>query len=57
VLVTDEAAAMERQGHHPLMVEGHADNIKITRPEDLMLAEFYLKQQNNQTLNGLDDGE
>ena len=57
VLVTDEAAAMERQGYHPLMVEGHADNIKITRPEDLMLAEFYLKQQNSQTSSGLDDGE
>ncbi len=56
VLVTDEAAAMERKGHHPLMVEGHADNIKITRPEDLMLAEFYLKQQNEKSLNGLDDG-
>lgn len=41
-LVTDEAAAMELAGHAPLLVEGHADNIKITHPEDLILAEFYL---------------
>lgn len=43
--VTDEASAMEHAGHRPLMVEGHADNCKITRPEDLPLAELYLKQQ------------
>ena len=28
-----------------MLVEGHADNIKITRPEDLALAEYYLQQQ------------
>ena len=44
-LVTDEASAMELAGHKPLLVEGHSDNIKITRPEDLALAEYYLKQQ------------
>lgn len=44
-LVTDESSAMEWAGYHPLLVKGHADNIKITQPEDLMLAEFYLKQQ------------
>ncbi len=43
--VTDEASALEHAGHHPLMVEGHADNIKITRPEDLQLAEFFLQHQ------------
>ncbi len=43
--VTDEASAMEHAGDQPLMVEGHADNIKITRPEDLQLAELYLRQQ------------
>jgi len=43
--VTDEASAVEHAGHRPLMVEGHADNIKITRPEDLPLAEFFLQQQ------------
>lgn len=44
-LVTDDASAMELAGFKPLMVEGSQDNIKITRPEDLPLAEFYLKQQ------------
>lgn len=44
-LVTDDAAAMERLGHAPRLVEGHADNIKITRAEDLPLARFYLEQQ------------
>lgn len=45
LLVTDESSAMELSGRRPLLVEGHADNIKITRPEDLLLAEFYLQQQ------------
>lgn len=44
-LVTDEAAAMEHAGHRPKMVEGHGDNIKITRPGDLPLAELFLQQQ------------
>ncbi len=43
--ITDEASALERLGYSPLLVEGHADNIKITRPEDLSLAEFYLKNE------------
>lgn len=41
-LVTDEAEAMELAGYSPLMVEGHPDNIKITRPEDLAIAEFFI---------------
>jgi 2-C-methyl-D-erythritol 4-phosphate cytidylyltransferase len=40
--VTDEAQAMERIGDRPLMVEGHADNLKITTPSDLQLAEHFL---------------
>jgi len=44
-LVTDDAAAVELLGLEPRLVEGHADNIKITRPEDLPLADFYLRQQ------------
>jgi len=43
--VTDEAAAVELAGHRPLLVEGHADNLKITRPEDLALAAFFLSMQ------------
>lgn len=44
-LVTDEASAVEALGLTPLMVAASADNIKITRPEDLALAQFYLQQQ------------
>lgn len=44
-LVTDEASAMELIGETPSIVEGRTDNIKITRPEDLALANFYLEQQ------------
>ena len=43
--ITDEASAMELAGFQPLMVEGRADNIKVTRPEDLALAALYLAQQ------------
>jgi 2-C-methyl-D-erythritol 4-phosphate cytidylyltransferase len=43
--ITDEASAMEAAGYTPVMVEGHPDNIKITRPEDLVLAQMYLEQQ------------
>ena len=44
-LITDEASAMERAGFTVKMVEGRADNIKVTRPEDLSLAELFLQQQ------------
>lgn len=40
--ITDEASAMEFAGYHPQLVAGRSDNLKITRPEDLALAEFYL---------------
>ena len=43
--VTDEASALEWAGFRPKIVEGRSDNIKITRPEDLPLAIFYLEQQ------------
>ena len=33
--VTDEASALEWAGQAPKLVEGRADNLKITRPEDL----------------------
>lgn len=45
VPVTDEASAVEWAGHRPRMVEGSADNVKITRPEDLALAALYLGHQ------------
>jgi 2-C-methyl-D-erythritol 4-phosphate cytidylyltransferase len=36
---------MELAGYNPLLVEGARDNIKITHPEDLALAEWYLERQ------------
>lgn len=42
---TDEAAAVETLGHSPRIVEGRADNIKITGPDDLRMAEAILHQQ------------
>lgn len=35
VAVTDEASAMEWTGQAPRLIEGRADNLKVTRPEDL----------------------
>ncbi len=36
--VTDEASAIEALGHAPLLVPGHADNFKLTWPEDFARA-------------------
>jgi len=44
VAVTDEASAMEWAGQPVLLSPGRADNLKITQPEDLALARFYLEQ-------------
>lgn len=43
--VTDEASAMEQAGYRPRLVRGRESNIKVTYPEDLRLAEFWLAQQ------------
>lgn len=43
--ITDEASAMELAGWQPRIVAGRTDNIKITVPEDLALAEFILARQ------------
>ena len=42
VQITDEASSMEYAGFRPHLVAGRSDNLKVTRPEDLALAEFYL---------------
>ncbi|MFC3123295.1 2-C-methyl-D-erythritol 4-phosphate cytidylyltransferase [Agaribacter flavus] len=42
--ITDEASAMEAMGTEVLLVEGHPMNFKVTKPEDLQLAEYYLAQ-------------
>ncbi len=41
-MITDESSAMEIAGFEPLLVEGRSDNIKITHPSDLSLAEVIL---------------
>lgn len=42
VNITDEASAMEAQGHNVALVTGNPANIKITHPDDMPLAAFYL---------------
>ncbi|MFA0567241.1 2-C-methyl-D-erythritol 4-phosphate cytidylyltransferase [Vibrio gallaecicus] len=44
VEITDEASALEWKGLSPALVIGCSDNFKITQPEDLALAEFYLSK-------------
>jgi len=41
----DEAAAMEAAGYKPLLLRGRESNLKVTYPEDLPLAEFWLSRQ------------
>lgn len=50
VEITDEASAMELEGARPRLVPGHHDNIKITLPEDLALAETCLRMQEREGL-------
>jgi 2-C-methyl-D-erythritol 4-phosphate cytidylyltransferase len=45
IIVTDESQALELRGEKPLLVEGARDNLKITYPEDLQLAEAFLRLQ------------
>ena len=40
--VTDEASAIEQSGYFPCIVEGRPDNIKVTVPADLAMADFVL---------------
>jgi 2-C-methyl-D-erythritol 4-phosphate cytidylyltransferase len=40
--VTDESSSMEYVGLHPLLVEGSAQNFKVTYPQDFALAESVL---------------
>jgi 2-C-methyl-D-erythritol 4-phosphate cytidylyltransferase len=43
--VTDEASAVECLGLRPRLVRGHADNIKVTNPEDEALAAAILRNK------------
>ncbi|WP_299490529.1 2-C-methyl-D-erythritol 4-phosphate cytidylyltransferase [uncultured Shewanella sp.] len=42
IAITDEASAMEWAGISPGIIEGRADNIKVTHPDDLALASLFL---------------
>jgi 2-C-methyl-D-erythritol 4-phosphate cytidylyltransferase len=41
--LTDDASVAERSGHVISLFEGSYENIKITTPEDLIIAEALLK--------------
>ncbi|WP_444994197.1 2-C-methyl-D-erythritol 4-phosphate cytidylyltransferase [Aliikangiella sp. IMCC44359] len=45
-LITDEASALVASGYQVNAVTGRSDNIKITHPDDLTFAEFYLSREN-----------
>ena len=44
-MVTDEAAALEQMGLKPKLVAGSRENIKVTWPEDLAMAESILARR------------
>lgn len=46
--VTDEAGAMELAGHRPRLVQGREANLKVTYPDDLAIAEFWLSRQEHE---------
>ena len=45
IVATDEAMAVERLGCRPRLVEGREDNLKVTTPADLALAEVLLARR------------
>lgn len=45
--VTDDASIVELLGHKVVVALGRYENIKVTTPEDLILAENLLLQENN----------
>jgi len=44
LVFTDESSLMEFQGFYPYMIPGDKTNIKITYPDDLLLAKSFLKE-------------
>ena len=42
--ITDDASAVEQLGLQPALVTGDSRNIKLTRPDDAALAEYFLQQ-------------
>ncbi|WP_181901686.1 2-C-methyl-D-erythritol 4-phosphate cytidylyltransferase [Thalassotalea euphylliae] len=48
VNITDESSAIEAAGLPSMLVNGSPNNLKITQPEDLVLAEFLLMNEQRQ---------
>ncbi len=48
---TDDAQLVERLGHQVTLVQGSAENLKITFPEDLLLAEAILARKSKNVAN------
>ncbi len=46
-LFTDDASVVENMGHPVCLVEGNRENIKITTPFDLLIADAYFQQKAN----------
>ena len=49
VEATDDAFLVERIGHQVSVVNGNPDNIKVTRPEDLLIGEAILRLRTSET--------
>ena len=49
VEATDDAFLVEQIGHHVAIVNGSPDNIKVTRPEDLVMGEAILRLRTSET--------
>src|SRR5690349_3797943 len=47
VEITDEASAIEAGGRRPRLVAGSESNLKVTVPDDLALADFWLTRMEN----------
>ena len=47
IMVTDDCSAMAALGLNPIIVEVSHNNIKVTYADDIALASFFIKQNNN----------
>ena len=45
--ITDESSSLEHAGYKPKLIEGDSRNLKVTTPDDLVLAKFLLDQLNS----------
>lgn len=52
IVPTDESAALERMGLSPKMIQGRADNLKLTRPEDVVVIAAILEAQADAAATG-----